>query len=175
MADAGKIQAGLIIEILGKPAGHIKDALGGLIKKLGSEQGVKVIESKIHEPRLVKDSKEVYTTFAEVSVEFDSLANYFGVMFAYMPAHIEITSPEKFPLSNAELNELGNRLLARLHDYDGLTKKFIYERNFLAKKLQEVAPHLFKEQEEVQQTNKEIPKEKTKPKKQKKSKREKTN
>src|SRR3989304_2431298 len=140
-----KIKADLVLEILGRPAEHIKDALTSLVEKLGTEKGVKVNEKKIHEPTQLKEANDLYTTFAEVSVEFDSLENYFGVIFAYMPAHIEIISPLKINLSNADFNELGNKLLARLHDYDALAKKFIHERNFLLNKLKEVAPHIFKE------------------------------
>jgi len=149
-----KIHASMIIEILGRPPEHIKEALDTLVKKLGTEPGIKVIGSKIHEPTLVGDSKDLYTTFAEVDVEFNSLANYFGVMFAYMPANIEIISPETITLQNLDLNELGNRLLSRLHDYDAVTKKLIYERKFLVEKLHEFAPHLFKEKSE-KENNKE--------------------
>ena len=141
-----KIRATMIFEILGRPAEHIKTALASLVEKIGSEKGIKVTEKTIHEPTEVKESKDLYTTFAEVSVEFDSIANYFGTIFTYMPANIEIISPVKFDISNLDLNELGNKLIARLHEYDSITKKFIYERNFLLKKLNEIAPHLFKEE-----------------------------
>jgi hypothetical protein len=134
---------------MGRPPEHIKEALNALIGKLGLEKGVKVLESKMHEPALVKDTKDIYTAFAEISIEFDSLTYYFGVLFAYMPAHIEIISPENLQLSNFELNDLGNKLLLRLHDYDALTKNFLYEKKFLTRKLYELAPHLFKNPEEM--------------------------
>ncbi len=146
-----KLQATMVLEILGRPAEHIKNALSSLVERLGSEKGVKVTEKMIHEPVDVKESKDLYTTFAEVSVELDSLANYFGILFAYMPAHIEIIYPTNFKLSNAEFNELGNKLLARLHEYDAITKKSIYERNFVMKKLKEIAPNLFKKLEQSPQ------------------------
>jgi len=139
-----KIQATLVLEILGKPAEHIKTALAGLVDKLGEEKGVKILDKKVHEPTQVKESTELFTTFAEVSAEFDELANCFGILFAYMPSHIEITSPANLSLSNIDFNDLCNKLLVRLHDYDAITKKFIYERNFLLTKLREKAPELFK-------------------------------
>ena len=77
-----KIKATLVLEILGKPAEHIKSALVSLVEKLGTEKGVRVIDKTIHEPLPVKESKEIFTTFAEVSAEFDSLSNYFGILFA---------------------------------------------------------------------------------------------
>ena len=139
-----KIKATLILEILGKPADHIKNALTSLIEKLGQEPGVKIFDKQVHEPAPVPQSAEIFTTFAEVSLEFDSLAKCFGILFAYMPSHIEINSPANLALTSIDFNDLCNKLLARLHDYDAITKKFIYERNFLLNKLHEKAPELFK-------------------------------
>ncbi|MEK6928907.1 MAG: hypothetical protein AABW65_03050 [Nanoarchaeota archaeon] len=132
-----KLQARLILEILGRPANHIKEALNELTKKLASEPGVKVIEKIIHEPVLVKDAKNLYTAFVEISLEFDSLSNYFGIIFAYMPSNIELFYPEKISLSNEELNQFGNKILQRLHDYDAITKNILTQKNILESKLRE--------------------------------------
>jgi len=150
-----KINATLVLEILGRPPEHIKKALIELVEKLGKEKEVKITGKTIHDPNPVKDTKDIFTAFAEISLEFDSLANYFGVMFAYMPAHIEIISPTNLKLSNNELNELGNKLLSRLHDYDAITKKFVYERNILLEKLKAVAPQLFKKVKDKTETKQE--------------------
>jgi hypothetical protein len=144
-----KIQAEMILEILGRPAEHIKVALTALVEKLGSEKGVKVISKTIHEPSPIKDSKDLHTTFAEVSVEFDTFANYFGVIFSYMPAHLEIISPTNVELSNLEMNDLGNKLISRLHEYDAIAKTIINEREFLVEKLKEHAPHLFRQPDQA--------------------------
>ncbi|MCU0641972.1 MAG: hypothetical protein MUF61_00100 [archaeon] len=141
---AKEIQAVMVLEILGRPAEHIKSALSELVSKLSSEKGIKVIDKVVHEPVAVKDSEDIYTTFAEVTIEFESMNSYFGIIFAYMPAHIEIISPSSFSLTNVQFNELGNKLLARLHDYDAIAKRIIAERNFAIGKLREVAPQLFK-------------------------------
>ncbi len=169
MADK-TIQATLVLEILGRPAEHLTKALTDLVSKLGSEKGIKIIDKIIHEPVLVKDSKDVYTSFAEVTLELESLVNYFGIIFAYMPAHIEIISPAEFKLTNAQLTELGNKLLARLHDYDAITKRIIVERNFLVDKLKQVSPELFKQPQAPQpiEENKPAKKSKTPKKKSKK-------
>ena len=142
-----KIKANLVIEILGRPAEHIKSALFELLLKLKEEKGVKITDQKVHEPILAQNSKDLFTTFAEVSVDLDSLANYFGIIFAYMPSHIEIINPEKIELSNYNLNELGNTLIQRLHHYDAVTKNTLSERDALLNKLREIAPHLFKKQD----------------------------
>jgi hypothetical protein len=138
-----KIQAQLILEILGRPAENVKEALNTLVVKLGSEQGISILEKTYHDPKPVENSS-LFTAFAEVTVELDKLENYFGILFSYMPAHIEILNPEKFNLSNFEFNELGNKIIQRLHEYDSITKTMVNERNFLFQKLQEENPELVK-------------------------------
>jgi len=163
----GEIHASLIIEILGRPKENVKEAIQTIATRLGAEKGVKVIKKELHEPAPVKDSKDLFTTFAEIEVELESLGNYFGILFAYMPSHIEIIKPEKFSLMNSELNELGNNLVQRLHNYDAITKKAVVESQTLAKKLQEVAPHLF-EKAQSGKVKEEKPKAKRKTAKKKK-------
>lgn len=136
MAD-GKLQARLIIEILGRPSETVKEALNTVVVKMGTEKGVKILEKTYHKPIPVKDVKDLFTAFAEVSVELDSLANYFGLIFGYLPANIEIINPEKFSLLNQELNELGHALTQRLHNYDAIAKRLVFERDVLAKRLNE--------------------------------------
>lgn len=147
-----KVQASIVLEILGRPAEHIKSALDGLMEKLGSEKGVKIIDKIAHEPILAQDSKDLFTTFAEITLELDSLTHYLGILFAYMPAHTELIYPEKINFTNSEVNELANKLIMRLHEYDALTKKALVERDIIIKKLQEIAPHLFQTEQNIQQT-----------------------
>jgi len=139
-----KLRAALIYEMLGKPKENIIKTLATHIENLGKEKGVKVINKKLHEPKPVKDSKELFTTFAEVEVEFDSLNELFGVSFAYMPANIELIYPEKLTLTNERFSTLLSIMLERLHSRDALFNRVVYERNIAFKKLYEVAPHLFK-------------------------------
>lgn len=140
-----KILASLMIEILGKPPEYVKESLQSLVTRMGSEKGVKVVNKVYHEPILVEGSKELYTTFAEIEAEFDTLAHYFMVLFTYMPSHVEIIQPEKIEVSNSHLNELSNAITQRLHGYDAVAKNMIMEKNLLTKKLKEVAPHLFEQ------------------------------
>lgn|SRR3989338_4685470 len=164
-----KLQANIILEILGRPPEHIKEALNTLTAKLGSENGIKIIEKTIHEPIPVKDSKDLFTTFADITLELESLINYFNLIFSYMPSHIELINPEKIILTNIDFNELGNKLIQRLHDYDAITKKTLYDNKILMEKLQEVAPHLFNQPQQIskEQTKKTIKKSKNPLKKKK--------
>ena len=163
-----KIQANIILEILGRPKENVLSALQGLITKLGNEPGVKIIDHVIHPVIKVKDSKDLFTSFAELNLELNSMDNYFGILFAYMPSNIELVSPEQINLRNDELNILANKLAARLHDYDAIAKRMIAERNILVNKLQEVAPLELKklmqspQTQQEEKTNKQISKNKKK-------------
>src|SRR3989344_4914675 len=121
------IQAMMILEILGKPKDHVLESLKALVDKLGTEKGIKILNKDVHDPINVQDSKEIFTTFAEVEIQFETLEHYVSVMFGYMPSNVQIISPENLSLSNLYLNDVGNKIIQRLHNYDAFTKKVLYE------------------------------------------------
>lgn len=135
----------MILEILGRPPGHIKEAMSVLVQRLKSEPGVRVIDETHHEPVKVQDTKDLYTSFSEILFEVESLTMYFGIIFAYMPSNVEILSPQEIAMANTDLNEITGILAQRLHDYDAIAKKMVSERHILEQKLREVAPALFQQ------------------------------
>jgi len=99
-----EMQVSLILELLGKPAEHLKEALNTLVVKLDSEKGVKILEKTYHDPTPIKESKGLFTAFAEVTVEFKEIGNFFGIIFAYLPSHIETLNPiNHLPLQKPNL------------------------------------------------------------------------
>jgi len=148
------IQVQFVIEILGRPPEHIEEALKTVALKIDAEPGVNVLEKAFNEPKLVEGSNDMYTAFAEVVLEVDKMGTLFHLLFTYMPAHVEVITPERSEMSNAEINDLANRIMQRLHDYDALAKKFMNDRQILLKQLYEHAPQLFtKEQSTAMKEN----------------------
>jgi len=137
-----KIQVSLILEILGRPPDNVKEALRTVVTKIDAEKGVKIIKKTYHEPKPVENSN-LFTAFADLDLELESVSHYFMLIFTYFPSHIEITYPEKPTLSNADINELGQAILQRLHQYDALMKNNTIEREDLLRKIQSDAPNLF--------------------------------
>jgi hypothetical protein len=133
----------LILEILGKPADYVKESLDELVKKLSEEKGVKILNRRINEPLPVKDSKELFTTFTELEVEFETVDMYLAVLFAYMPSHVEVVSPEQLTMPAAYFNELGNKIVQRMHNYDAITKKLLHENHVILEHLRKFAPGIF--------------------------------
>lgn len=158
------------LEVLGKPAKNVMEALVSLVDKMGAEKGITIKNKKIHEPKSIPESPDLSTAFAEIEIECEELHNYFGIVFGYMPSHIEIIYPEKIIITNSELNALANQITQRLHSYDAIAKKMIIEKDMIQKKLMEVAPHLFeKPKQEKPKKQKKTIKKTTKPEKKAKS------
>ena len=131
------IYAMMIIEVIGRPPEHLTQTLNDLITKIDEEKGVVVKEKKVNEPSLMKDQKEFYTSFAEIEVEVEEIFNLVELMFKYMPAHIEIISPELIALTNNGWNDILNQVVQKLHGYDEIARIIQTEKIILEKKLKE--------------------------------------
>ena len=132
------LSAVMIIEVIGRPPEHLTETLNDIIKKIDDEKGVNVKGKKINEPTLMKDQKNFYMNFAEIEVEIEEILQLAILMFKYMPAHIEIVSPELIALTNNGWNDILNELSRRLHGYDEIARVVQAEKLILEKKLREV-------------------------------------
>ncbi len=133
-----EIISSLILEVLGKPPEHLKDTLKKIIEKLSNEKDVEVIEKKINEAAELKKKKGFYTNFAEIELKTKTFRGLLGIVFKYMPAHVEIVSPEKVSFTNNEAGEMINELSRRLHGYDEVARVMKVEKNVLEKKLKNI-------------------------------------
>lgn len=133
--ETKKFRAMMILEVLGKPAEHLTEALKELIGKIDEEKGVKVVDKKINDPVAMKKNEGFFTSFAEVEVEIEEVMMLASLMFKYMPAHIELIEPESIQLSNNSFSEILNELTRRLHGYDEVARVVQIEKSLLEKKL----------------------------------------
>lgn len=147
MAD--KIKTLFIYEILGKPPEHIKEALNNLIDQIGKNAGIKILNKKVYEPHLIDEEKtkklgkkveDLYSTFAEVEMEVDSLDLVFKLVVNTLPSNMEILEPSELRLKNFELSQAIAEISIKLHQIDEVAKTLSLERNQLlniVKELQE--------------------------------------
>lgn len=117
-----KIIAVMIIEVMGRPESYLTEMLEDLIKHIGEEPHVKLVRKEINEPKLVKDEKDLFTSFAEAEIETEDLMTIIGLTFKYMPSHVEIVEPEKMNVKNHELSEVITEITRRMHRYEELVK-----------------------------------------------------
>ncbi|OIO81788.1 hypothetical protein AUJ84_00120 [Candidatus Pacearchaeota archaeon CG1_02_32_132] len=131
-----KIEARVIMEMMGRPAEHLSETLNTFVVKMGSEEGIKITNKKYHPPKEVEAGKDLYTAFAEVELEFDSIEKILLVIYLYSPSNIEVISPENLKISNDNLNSFFNSLLERIHNQGGLLKRAVTERDILIKQIE---------------------------------------
>ncbi|MBU2497245.1 MAG: hypothetical protein KJ767_04255 [Nanoarchaeota archaeon] len=131
----GGVRAILIIEVLGKPSEHVREALKQVLRVMEEDKHVDVLSKKRFKPKKVKGTKDLFTAFMEIEILAKNFLKLFEVCYDYMPSSIEIIEPSdlKMPLSNA--NEVINDLASRLHQYDSVTKKISIENQILQNKL----------------------------------------
>jgi hypothetical protein len=140
--ETKKITSMFVLEVIGRPEEFLIETLNDLIKKIGEEKGVCVKDVKINPPILMKDQKDFYTSFAEIGLETENILYLAILMFKYMPAYIEIISPQNLSLTNSDLNDILNELTRRMHGYDEIVRMLQTEKIILEKKLrEELASH----------------------------------
>lgn len=145
-----KIHSLVIFEIIGKPPKHLVDSLNNIIDRIGLEEGVNVKRREIKEPKKMEEKagvanatgsdvkieeSEFYITFAEVELETDNIPVLVNLIFNYMPAHIEIISPENISLTNGEWGDLLTALMQKLHAYDEVARVMQVEKAVLEDRL----------------------------------------
>ncbi len=153
MDEEQKIEGSFIIEILGKPKEHVKESIEKLVSSMNEEKGTSVLEKTIHNPKKLeqkeedKEQDEMFTTFAEIDVEFDKMENLLNFVFKFMPSNIEINKPENFVLKNDYIGEILTGITLRLHKYDEVAKKLYQDNAILQKRLNSIASKIKEAQE----------------------------
>jgi hypothetical protein len=130
-----KIRVILILEVIGRPPQFLIETLQDMVKKISEEKGVKVVDKKINPPVLMKDQKDFYTSFAEVEIEVENMISAAILMFKYMPAHVEVVSPQNISMTNADFDDILNEVTRRLHGYEEIARIMQNEKMILEAKL----------------------------------------
>ena len=133
-----KITAMMVLDVIGKPPEHLIESLEQIIKEVDKEKGITVKSKNIKEPKPMEEQKGFFTTFAEVEVEVEEILQLAILMFKYMPAHLEVISPEILALTNNGWNDVLNEIIRRLHGYDEIARVMQMEKQMLLRKIQEL-------------------------------------
>jgi len=129
---AENIRTVMIFEMLGRPPEHLKQSMEHFIGQVSNEKGVEVLNKNIGEPKKIeKSEQELFTSFAELEINFDNLNSLLKILFVYMPSHIEIVYPQELRMKNTDISTLTNELVRKLHQYDEITKRLTMEVRIL--------------------------------------------
>lgn len=127
-----ELEAICIIELVGAPKEHVEEVMNKVVEKI--KGSFKVIRYNIFE---TKQLDKFWSTFTEVTINFEKLEDLFGFCFDYMPSSVEIIKPDKLDINNNNVNELLNDMVGRLHEYDMLMKNLKAANSLLKKEIEE--------------------------------------
>lgn len=128
MEKSNKVLAKVIIEVVGKPKEHVEESIKIVLDNIKKEKGIKPIKMKIFKP---KEVDSLFSSFAELELEFESPAYLMGLCFDYMPSSVEIIRPEELSLNSADLAGLMNDMLLKLHGISMSVRKLGVENENL--------------------------------------------
>ena len=117
--ENGKIHTRIILEVVGSPKDHVEKTISMILENIRTNKQWEVIDETMAPAEQIE---KLFSTFAEVEINFKSLAQIIGFCFDFMPSSIEIIEPNSLNIENTSATGLINDLIARLHRYDMFLK-----------------------------------------------------
>lgn len=121
-----------VIEVIGKPEEHVKEALGKYLQTLSQDKRF-TIKSQDQAPPEKQKDQELWSTFAELDIKTTKIDFVTQFCFEYMPSIIEIIEPTQTTLSDVDLSQFFTDLQGRLHHIDLVAKNLKLEKEFIQK------------------------------------------
>ena len=128
----------MIVEILGRPAEHVKESLKNHVEQMYKLKDIEVFSISVNEPIKIEEHQDAYSCFSEVEFSVPSFLRLLELIFDFMPSSIEIISPSEVKMSAFDATCLANNLTGRLHKYDEIAKMAQMYNQQLVKKMQEM-------------------------------------
>lgn len=123
------IKAKAVIEILGTPKEHVESTLEKVIEQINKDY--KLISKTTYKAEQID---KLWSSFADLEIEFPSTNKIFDFCFDFMPSSIEILSPKDLKIESQDLTNNINDLIAKLHRYDMFLKNLRAENILLKRK-----------------------------------------
>ena len=132
IAEQMHIRCRVIIEVLGKPKGHVENSIRDYVEKIKKDSELIVMNVDFSE---AAEKNSLWAVFVELDMVVKGIQKLIGFCFDYMPSSIEVTKPEEFSVKKSTVENFVNDLQARLHNVDMIVKKQKNENTFLKKNL----------------------------------------
>ncbi len=126
-----KIQAKVVIEIVGSPKQHVEMTIRKYMDRI--RDNFNIINHELYDAEPLKDEKfkGMFSSFVDLEMEFNEFKDIIGFCFDYMPSSIDIIKPEKLNLESKHVMDMLNDLMAKLHNLDMRVKNLIAENVLL--------------------------------------------
>jgi len=118
MANPQPVVVRAIIEMLGAPKEYIESTMKKYVEKL-EQEGVRIKKKDLSE---AQQQGQLFSCFAELTIEFPRMESVVAFCFDSMPSSIEIIDPDVMEFKSFDFSNALNDLLARLHEVEMLLK-----------------------------------------------------
>ena len=125
-----------IIEVVGFPEDHIKDAIIKIVDNIKEKKHIKIINMYIEE---TKKLDKMFATFAELELDMPGLQDVIDFCFDYLPSSVEILEPEYINEKSIDLAGVLNDLMLKLHEYNMVIRNLQAENKVMKNKLDPTA------------------------------------
>lgn len=122
-----------IIEVIGFPEDYIKDAITKIVDNIKEKPYIKIQSYTIAE---TKKYEKMFSTFAELELEFKDLISVLNFCFDYLPSSVEIIQPENINERSVDFAGFINDLMLKLHEYNIVIRNLQAENKVLKMKLE---------------------------------------
>lgn len=122
-----------IIEVIGFPEDYIKDAITKIVNNIKEKPYIKIQSYTIAE---TKKYEKMFSTFAELELEFKDLISVLNFCFDYLPSSVEIIQPENINERSVDFAGFINDLMLKLHEYNIVIRNLQAENKVLKMKLE---------------------------------------
>ena len=134
----GYLKVILIVEVLGRPAEYVADALKKILTVMKRDKNLIILEKKAYKPKRAKNARDLFTSFMELELLAKGMRGLYEICLDYMPSSIEIIEPSELKMSLSQANSVINEFVGRLHKYTEVSTNLASENQILKAKLQEV-------------------------------------
>jgi len=121
-----------IIEVVGFPEDHIKDAIIKIVDNIKEKKHIKIVNMYIEE---TKKLDKMFATFAELELDLPGLQDVIDFCFDYLPSSVEILEPEYINEKSNDLAGVLNDLMLKLHEYNMVIRNLQAENKVMKNKL----------------------------------------
>jgi len=125
-----------IIEVVGFPEDHIKDAIIKIVDNIKEKKHIKIVNMYIEE---TKKLDKMFATFAELELDMPGLQDVIDFCFDYLPSSVEILEPEYINEKSIDLAGVLNDLMLKLHEYNMVIRNLQAENKVMKNKLDPTA------------------------------------
>lgn len=127
--EENKVKARCVLDILGAPKEYVVTRLKEHIDKIRREdENTKILSEYIAEP---EEKDKLFTTFAELELEFKTPMDLLNFCFDSMPSSIEVIEPETISFEQKDLGEFLNDFQHKLHHTDMMLSRLTTEKKHL--------------------------------------------